>query len=229
MPSRPPFGRSCGRSPSRHGSIGDVKPLRVSLGVLDVEVAFALAGLVLEEDWRKLLRVGVPRPCTWPAWASPYGDRRSATTQRGGGISLWPGHGGPGERCPAAGSPATAGAHRHGQRGAPPLDGALAGRAVRAPPLPNPSGLNAHHQTRDLARGFRRLRRASLRLCRRPSHLVPPRSTDAAGGGTGAGAHRETGHYYVRRLLPSLFVRHEGRWQAVAMHAAGHANAEPRS
>jgi TDG/mug DNA glycosylase family protein len=29
--------------------------------------------------------------------------------------------------------------------------------------LPNPSGLNAHHQTRDLARAFRRLRRASLR------------------------------------------------------------------
>ena len=29
--------------------------------------------------------------------------------------------------------------------------------------LPNPSGLNAHHQARDLARAFRRLRRASLR------------------------------------------------------------------
>jgi hypothetical protein len=65
MPSRPPFGRSCGRSPSRHGSIGDVTPLRVSLGVLGVVVAFALAGLVLEENWAGALAglaSGVPRP-----------------------------------------------------------------------------------------------------------------------------------------------------------------------
>lgn len=59
MPSRRLFGRSCGRSPIKHGSIGDVKPLRVSLGVLGVVVAFALAGLVLAENWSKLLRVGV--------------------------------------------------------------------------------------------------------------------------------------------------------------------------